>query len=269
MTYKIFQPTNPHGRAQDDWSDTDMDARYKLCEIQQPTQELLLSRLPQSGIILESGCGVGRWVKYLSNKGFSVVGLDNCVESLLRSHKTWNKLLFVGGDVLKLPFRDESVASVVSLGLIEHFEEGPGKFLSEIKRILKPGGVAYLSSPYESPSRTLFHRPAMMLIKLLMRLLGKKWVFTEYRYSRKHLKNLIESAGFSVSGVYPEDLTAPDKDFALHVDWLCIFRAKGEFGLNLLGKLVKRIQAFMPKMWSASALLFVCRKPEHDAAKEL
>jgi len=269
MTYKIYQPTDPHGRARGDWSGTDLDARYELCEIQQPTQELLLSCLPRSGIVLESGCGVGRWVKHLSDRGFSVVGLDNCVESLLRSHDTWNNLLFAGGDVLRLPFRDESVASVVSLGVIEHFEEGPGMFLSEIMRILKPGGVAYLSSPYESPSRTLFHRPAMMLLRLLVRLLRKEWVFTEYRYRRKHLKDLIESAGFSVSGVYPEDLTAPDRDFALHVDWLCIFRGKGEFGLNLPGRLVKRIQALMPQMWFASALLFVCRKPECDVVRKL
>ncbi len=262
MTYKIYQPTNPHGRASDNWSHTDLDARLELCDIQQPTQRLLLNRLPESGVVLESGCGVGRWVRYLSNRGFNIVGLDNSVESLLRTHDTWDDLLLAGGDVLMLPLRDDSLASVISLGVIEHFEEGPEMFLSEVMRVLKPGGVAYLSSPFESLSRTLFHRPAMVLVRILARLFGKRWVFTEYRYGRKYLRELIESAGFTVHAVYPEDLTAPDKDFALNIDWLRTFRGKGEFGLNLPGRLVKKMQSLLPHRCYASALLFVCLKPE-------
>ncbi len=261
MTYKIFQPTDTHGRPRDGWSGTDLDARLSLCKIQQPTEGILLRNLPVPGIVLESGCGTGRWIRYLSERGITVVGLDSSIEVLVRSREAWDCLMLSGGDVLDLPFRDGSIAAVITLGVIEHFEEGPETFLSEIVRVLKPGGSAYITSPCECLCRTLLHRPAMRLVRTLAWLLHRCWVFTEYRYGRRPLRRMIEASGLEVEAVHPEDLEAPDRDFALNVDWLCIFKGEGEFGLNLPGRLAKRLQAILPHWWHASAILFECRKP--------
>lgn len=46
----------------------------------------------------------------------------------------------------RFPLEDESVDLAVSLAVIEHLRE-PSKFLSEISRCLKPGGLVYLSTP--------------------------------------------------------------------------------------------------------------------------
>jgi SAM-dependent methyltransferase len=261
LTYRIFQPAETHGRPRGGWSDTDPDERLLLCDIQQPTCRLLLEHLPENGVILESGCGTGRWVKFLSDRGYTVVGLDSSTEGLDRSREAWTDLLLAAGDALELPFAGGSVSAVMTLGVIEHFEEGPGAFLDEIVRVLEPGGRVYITSPFDSLCRTLVHRPAMRVIRTIAGLLRRGWVFTEYRYGRRHLRERIETSGLVVEGEYPEDLDSPGRDIALHVDWLCIFRGRGEFGLNLPGRLVKRVASILPRWWRASSLLFVCRKP--------
>jgi len=45
-----------------------------------------------------------------------------------------------------LPIHDESTDFVISLAVIEHLFD-PGKFLAEIRRILKPNGIVWLSTP--------------------------------------------------------------------------------------------------------------------------
>lgn len=51
------------------------------------------------------------------------------------------------GDVLNLPFEDESVDAVLAIHLLEHVEE-PQKAVKEIYRVLKPGGYAYFDTPF-------------------------------------------------------------------------------------------------------------------------
>lgn len=54
------------------------------------------------------------------------------------------------GDVQDLPFRDESVDSVICNAVLEHIPE-PHKAVTEIYRILKPGGEAFVYVPFLYP----------------------------------------------------------------------------------------------------------------------
>ena len=55
---------------------------------------------------------------------------------------------FVLGSGLNLPFEDSSFDTCVTYDVIEHIPIGTEKlFLSEIHRVLKPGGCLYLSTP--------------------------------------------------------------------------------------------------------------------------
>lgn len=51
------------------------------------------------------------------------------------------------GDVLDLPFENESVDAVLGIHLLEHVEE-PQRAVREIYRVLKPGGYAYFDTPF-------------------------------------------------------------------------------------------------------------------------
>lgn len=109
--------------------------------------------LPGEGTVLEAGCGTGLWVRRFLNHGYRCIGLDYAVSTLLRSKRIVSELPLVGGDIFNLPFDDCSLAAYVSFGVVEHFKAGPGQALREAFRVLKPGGVALISVPYENPYR--------------------------------------------------------------------------------------------------------------------
>lgn len=97
--------------------------------------------------VLESGCGLSRWVKYLSDKGVDIVGLEYLRETIVDVRSVWPELQLVQADAANCPFEDNSLDVVLSLGVVEHFLDGPSRLLSEIYRILRPKGVAVVSVP--------------------------------------------------------------------------------------------------------------------------
>ena len=100
-----------------------------------------LSKLKADAKILDVGCGGGFLSNFLSEKGFSVTGLDLSKESLevakLCNHG--GQAHYVYGDAYKLPFEDQSFDSVTCMDFLEHVSE-PALVLKEIARVLKPGG---------------------------------------------------------------------------------------------------------------------------------
>lgn len=114
----------------------------------------ILKYTPRFGSVLEAGCGLGRYNFYLSHFGIDIIGLDFSEETI--NHlKEWSKrngynLNFITGDVKRLPFEDNSLSGYLSFGVIEHFEEGPKIVLDEAFRVLKPGGIAIITTPNKS-----------------------------------------------------------------------------------------------------------------------
>ncbi|MDP3962627.1 MAG: class I SAM-dependent methyltransferase, partial [bacterium] len=53
-------------------------------------------------------------------------------------------------DAEKLPFKDNSIEALVSESMLEHVPH-PGKVAQEIARVLKPGGIIYVSAPFIHP----------------------------------------------------------------------------------------------------------------------
>jgi SAM-dependent methyltransferase len=78
-----------------------------------------------------------------------------------------DSLRFQKGSILELPFEDNSILSVSSLCVIEHIGlgrygdpldfDGTEKAITELKRILAPGGTLYLSVPIDDENRTYFN----------------------------------------------------------------------------------------------------------------
>jgi SAM-dependent methyltransferase len=76
-------------------------------------------------------------------------------------------LMFEGGSILSLPFPTASLHSVSSLCVIEHIglgrygdpidPSGSEKAISELKRVLAPGGRLYISVPIEKTNHTYFN----------------------------------------------------------------------------------------------------------------
>jgi SAM-dependent methyltransferase len=100
-------------------------------------------------------------------------------------------LLGAVGDVRRLPFRDASFDAVYSMGTIEHFDETE-RAVEEIARVLRPGGRAIVGVPNRYDP---FLRP---LLATLLQAVGLYGYGYEKSYSRRALKQMLETAGLDV-----------------------------------------------------------------------
>jgi len=99
---------------------------------------------------LDLGCGLGRHTVLFASNGFDTYGFDISSDGLNKT-KEWLDSLglnanLVEGDMLSLPYNDESFDSILCRNVISHQDtSGVKKIIGELKRVLKPGGECYLT----------------------------------------------------------------------------------------------------------------------------
>ena len=96
------------------------------------------------GMILENGCGVGMYVEHLSPLGGIVVGLEYDFERTVEAHVNSPRVLNAAGEHLPLP--SGTFDLILSHEVIEHVQDDRAA-ISEMVRILKPGGRAVIFCP--------------------------------------------------------------------------------------------------------------------------
>jgi SAM-dependent methyltransferase len=109
--------------------------------------------LPHGAVVLEGGCGRADKVKSLSVAGYRAVGVDFAEDTVKQARIDYPELDVRRGDVRALDFPDASFDGYWSIGVIEHFWSGYDGILAEAARVLKPGGVLFLTAPWFSPFR--------------------------------------------------------------------------------------------------------------------
>jgi SAM-dependent methyltransferase len=135
----------------------------------------------------------------LKNKGFNVIGIDNCEDVIEKITQNYD-LDIKTGDVLNLDFPDNSFDTYISFGVAEHFKEGPQLLLEEAARVLRPGGILFISVPQINPLRKL---------KKSMRLYKKHESFSEdvpfyqYIFDKKEFKDILGQNDFVGLKSYP------------------------------------------------------------------
>lgn len=89
-------------------------------------------------LILDLGCGKGRFASRLADRGARVVGLDIAPGMLEGSHP----LERIRASALRLPLADTSFDAVISVEVIEHLPPTALEaMLAGARRVLKPGGL--------------------------------------------------------------------------------------------------------------------------------
>jgi len=102
----------------------------------------------QAAVILEVGCSSGYLLRELADDWPTslVIGADCITDSLGRLAVQMPDVPLLRFDMVKCPLPSASVDAVVLLNVLEHIEDH-GAAVSQVARILKPGGIVVVEVP--------------------------------------------------------------------------------------------------------------------------
>ncbi len=102
-------------------------------------------------IVLDVACGEGYGSFYMAAFAKEVIGVDISEEAVTHAAGAYKKdnLRFIQSNAAAIPLSENGIADVVvSFETIEHLDEThQHRFLTEIKRLLKPDGILLISTP--------------------------------------------------------------------------------------------------------------------------
>jgi SAM-dependent methyltransferase len=264
--YRVDESSAPETRGRS-WAGDSVSDNIQLCEYQTicPT---LLKYLPKAGRILESGCGLGRWVFYLRQNGFNITGIDLAGPAIEMAKAYDPSVPIVLDDVLHSQFPDGSFAAAISLGVVEHFEEGPQRALAELHRILREDGILLISIPVQNFLRRLLTNRLKDAYRWYRKCQGRVFVFEEYRFTRGEFRSHLEDAGFEIFEVVPDDFRAP-KNMGLYADYRLLHDGDKKWELNAFGKALNTVLGTISPWVVCAGAHYVCRKRQNGSAQQV
>lgn len=104
----------------------------------------LARRLPAGARLVELGCGTGDLLHALACRGLAVRGVELSPSAVAVARA--RGLEVTCGDYTKHGAMDASQDAVLASHVLEHVID-PAGFLGEVRRLLKPGGLAFVNTP--------------------------------------------------------------------------------------------------------------------------
>jgi SAM-dependent methyltransferase len=92
-------------------------------------------------LVLEAGCGAGRFTAHAARTGATVISFDysTAVEAAHRNHAHLDNVTFLQADIHQLPLRPESFDKIFCFGVLQHCPN-PELAFRALLPFLKPGG---------------------------------------------------------------------------------------------------------------------------------
>ncbi|MFC1541690.1 class I SAM-dependent methyltransferase [Candidatus Latescibacterota bacterium] len=177
---------------------------HSLKHAERRRMQVISRMVPQADVrrVLDIGCGNGELSEILVRRGMNVVSTDLGFDSIRRASEKINGRLerrpprdasirFVQGDIYRLPYDDSSFDAVVASEILEHLDNPQGA-VSEVFRVLRPGGYFIVSTPYKE----------LLRYTLCIHCNEKTPVNAHlHSFDEKVLGDMLAGAGFTVSGI--------------------------------------------------------------------
>ena len=92
-------------------------------------------------VMLEAGCGSGRFTEHAASTGAMVISFDysNAVEANYRSNGSRENVLIVQADIFRPAFHKKGFDKIFCIGVIQH-TPSPSAAFASLASLLKPGG---------------------------------------------------------------------------------------------------------------------------------
>jgi SAM-dependent methyltransferase len=209
-----------------------------------------IERLPKGSKLLDGGCGLGDWVVWFTRAGYPTLGLDVSKVTIGKLKEMFPGLDFAVGDIRATGLPDSSIDAYFSWGTFEHFEEGFGPVVTEAFRVLKPGGLLFVSTPFVNVRHALGDT---LLQPWRLQPQAAPTRFYQWRLTRGELAGILARNGFAV-----DDVKIIQKRAGLQ-RWLA------GFGIESTSFLAKGtavlLYPFVPKALISHMILAIARKP--------
>ena len=206
------------------------------------------------GDVLDAGMGPGRLCEELARRDWRVFGVDASAEmvALACDRLPEARDRFLQGRLEGLPFEDETFDAVVATGVLEYLDDRAAA-VSELCRVLRPGGRAVMSipnvhSPYVAWRRGVFY-PAIRLRSRILPFGAQPPVRRRRPPTAKAFAAMLVSADLA-----PESLR--------HVNYFLPPSPLDEMFPNVTRRLAERLEGSGPRMGAilATQLVFAARK---------
>lgn len=104
-----------------------------------------LGGLNNGARLLEVGSGTGYYLDLAHKQGFDCMGIDLAENMIKQSRTSYPDIPVQIADARRMPFLDNSFDAVVSIETLRYFSDRDS-FLSEIFRVVKPGGKIFITA---------------------------------------------------------------------------------------------------------------------------
>lgn len=160
----------------------------------------MLPSLPADSFVLDIGVGRGLWLHKLVAIGYRVIGLDYIADVVrmgnadLKLNNMGDRARFIHGDVLDMPLADHTFDMATDVGVLQHMKPDQwDRYISEMHRVVKPGGYAMNVSLSKETIRFLGFKPRTATGATF-----EKFGVSYYFFTDTELNNLFTKHGFEL-----------------------------------------------------------------------
>ena len=148
------------------------------------------------GNLLDIGCAFGIFLDEARKKGWSVSGVDVSTNAVEYARKKYGLNVFIG-TLSDAKMENGFFDVVTAWDVIEHLAD-PDKFLDEVGRVIKKGGIFAIRTPNADALFLKINKFVNTILGDYFAKTGPKFEHHKYLFSVNSLKELLKSKGFEV-----------------------------------------------------------------------